>query len=165
MAKRIALFPGSFDPFTNGHLATVQQASKLFDHVTIAIMTNTNKSPLFTSDEKLALVQTAVARLSNVDVVAAATQLTVDLARQIGATVIIRGLRNTTDFEYEQAIAAMNKLQAPDIESVFLMSDPQYAFLSSSLLKEVAAFNGDIEKLVPKNIAEALNAKLAQKEG
>lgn len=165
MTKRVALFPGSFDPFTNGHLATVQQASKLFDQVTIAIMTNTNKSPLFTSSEKLNLVQTAVADMANVNVVAATTQLTVDLARQIGANVIIRGLRNTTDFEYEQAIAAMNRIQAPDIESVFLMSDPQYAFLSSSLLKEVASFNGNIEKLVPKNIAQALNVKLAQKEG
>ncbi|WP_125703194.1 pantetheine-phosphate adenylyltransferase [Lacticaseibacillus daqingensis] len=160
MAK-IALFPGSFDPFTNGHLDTVTRASRLFDEVVIAAMTNTSKQSLFNAAEKQALIEAAVAPLPNVRVVAQPAMLTVDYARQIGATALIRGVRNTADYNYESGIADMNANLAPAIETVLLFGDKRYRFISSSLIKEVASFGGDVSALVPANVAEALAAKFA----
>ncbi|WP_262314529.1 pantetheine-phosphate adenylyltransferase [Lacticaseibacillus parakribbianus] len=156
---RIALFPGSFDPFTNGHLDTVQRASRLFDRVVIAAMTNTSKRPLFSAAEKLALIEAATAALPNVQVVAQPAMLTVAYAQSIGATALIRGVRNTADYNYESGIADMNANLAPDIETVLLFGDKRYRFISSSLIKEVAAFGGDVSALVPANVDAALKAK------
>lgn len=165
MSARIAIFPGSFDPFTNGHLETVQRASQLFDQVMIGVMTNTSKKPLFEPDEKLALITSAITDLKNVHAVAQSHELTVDFARHLGAHFILRGIRNVKDFEYERDIAEMNRVQASDIETVFLLASKRYAFLSSSLIKEVAKFGGDISTLVPPNVARALQEKLGQEEG
>lgn len=165
LTARIAVFPGSFDPFTNGHLETVQRASHLFDEVIIAVMTNTSKQPLFQPAEKLALITAATKSLTNVRAVEQSNELTVDFARSQGAKFILRGIRNVKDFEYERDIAAMNQVQAPKIETIILLAPKRYAFLSSSLIKEVAKFGGDISTLVPANVMQALKQKFSQKEG
>ncbi|MFT9041149.1 pantetheine-phosphate adenylyltransferase [Schleiferilactobacillus harbinensis] len=159
--KRIALFPGSFDPFTNGHLQTVQRASKLFDEVVIAVMTNVSKQGLFTPAEKEALVAGATQGLANVRVMAAPNQLTVQVAEAVGAKFLLRGLRNESDFTYEAGIAQINRTQDTSIETVFLYADSDTAFVSSSMIKEVARFGGDVSGLVPANVATALAAKMA----
>lgn len=160
MAK-IAVYPGSFDPFTNGHLDIVQRASALFDEVVVAALTNTSKSPLFTSAEKLALIQQAVAALPNVRVVALPHALTVDFAQQLGAQYMVRGLRSSADFTYEADIATLNAQLAPAVQTVFLLASPAYRSLSSSMVKEVASFQADVSALVPAGIAAALKAKFA----
>ncbi|MEE6714411.1 pantetheine-phosphate adenylyltransferase [Schleiferilactobacillus harbinensis] len=159
--KRIALFPGSFDPFTNGHLQTVQRASKLFDEVVIAVMTNVSKQGLFTPAEKEALVVGAIQGIPNVQVMAAPNQLTVQVAETVGAKFLLRGLRNESDFTYEAGIAQINRTQDASIETVFLYADSDTAFVSSSMIKEVARFGGDVSGLVPANVATALAAKMA----
>lgn len=159
--KRIALFPGSFDPFTNGHLQTVQRASKLFDEVVIAVMTNVSKQGLFTPAEKEALVVGAIQGIPNVQVMAAPNQLTVQVAEAVGAKFLLRGLRNESDFTYEAGIAQINRTQDASIETVFLYADSDTAFVSSSMIKEVARFGGDVSGLVPANVATALAAKMA----
>ncbi|MFD1484292.1 pantetheine-phosphate adenylyltransferase [Lacticaseibacillus baoqingensis] len=158
--SKIAVFPGSFDPFTNGHLDTVRRAAGLFDTVVIAAMTNTNKHPLFSSEEKVRLIQTAVLDLPNVQVVAQPEMLTVTFAKQIGARYLIRGLRNVADYNYEADIAAMNHTLDTQIETVLLLADKRYSYLSSSLIKEVASFGGDVSAMLPPNIDAALQAKL-----
>jgi len=165
VTAKIAIFPGSFDPFTNGHLETVERASRLFDEVIIAVMTNTSKQALFQPAEKLTLITTATKDLSNVRAVAQSNELTIDFARSQGAQYILRGIRSVKDFEYERDIAAMNQVQATEIETVFLLAHNRYAFLSSSLIKEVAKFGGDISTLVPPNVAQALQRKFQQEEG
>ncbi|KRL14178.1 MAG: pantetheine-phosphate adenylyltransferase [Schleiferilactobacillus perolens] len=159
--KRIALFPGSFDPFTNGHLQTVQRASRLFDEIVIAVMTNVSKHALFTPDEKEQLVTEAIAHLPNVRVMSAPNQLTVQVAESVGAHFLLRGLRNEADFTYEAGIAQINRTQDADIETVFLYADSDTAFVSSSMIKEVAHFGGDVSTLVPANVAAALHQKFA----
>ena len=160
--NKIAVYPGSFDPFTNGHLDLVQRASGLFDEVIVAAMTNTAKQPLFTSKEKLALIQAAVQPIGNVRVVALPQELTVRFAEKLGANYLLRGLRNAHDFDYETDIATLNAQLAPAIETVFLLADPRYRSLSSSMVKEVASFNADVSSLVPANVADALAAKFDQ---
>lgn len=156
-----AIYAGSFDPFTLGHLNIVNRASMLFDEVIVAIGTNTSKKTLFSPEEKLAMIKDVVAKHSpvNVKVMLHTDGLTVDLAKAEEATVLLRGLRSMTDMEYEMNIASMNKTQAPDIESVFLMADERYRFVSSSLIKEIAQFKGDISEMVPANIAEKMQGK------
>lgn len=156
---RKAIFPGSFDPFTNGHLDTVTRAASLFDDVIIACMTNIKKHPLFSADEKQALIQAAVADLPNVKVVALPHQLTVAFAQSLGAQYMVRGLRSPQDFAYEADVATINSQLAPQVETVFLLADPKYRNLSSSMVKEVASFGADVSKLVPANIAQALSEK------
>ncbi len=156
---KIAVYPGSFDPFTNGHLDIVQRASGLFDQVVVAAMTNTSKQPLFSSTEKLALIQEATSALPNVRVVALPHELTVRFARRLDAQYLVRGLRSGNDFNYEADIATLNAQLDPEIETVFLLADPRYRNLSSSMVKEVAGFGADISDLVPMNVAAALAAK------
>ncbi|MGX7030969.1 pantetheine-phosphate adenylyltransferase [Vagococcus zengguangii] len=161
--NKLALFPGSFDPFTKGHLDTVERAAQMFEQVTVAIMTNTNKKSLFTKEEKLTLTQAALAHLPNVKVMASELDLTVNLARDLGATVLIRGIRNTTDYEYEKSIAHMNHDLAPEIETVFLLSPPALSQISSSLIKEITTFGGDVSAYLPTNIHQAVLSKYQQK--
>ena len=157
--NKIALFPGSFDPFTNGHLDTVERASKMFDQVIVALMTNTAKKSLFTKEEKLQLTREALAPIPNVKVMASEVDLTINLARKLEATILIRGIRNTTDYEYEKNIAHMNHDLAPEIETVFLLSPPALSQISSSLIKEIATFDGDVSTYLPPNIHDAVVAK------
>lgn len=158
MAK-IALFPGSFDPLTNGHLNLIERSTKLFDKVIVGVFMNTNKTALFTLEEKLSLIKEAVAHLENVEVIVQDTKLTVESAAQLGADFLIRGIRNVKDYEYEKDIALMNHHLAPELETVFLLADEAYAHVSSSLLKEVIKFGGDVSAYLPKSINQALNQK------
>ncbi|KRL58460.1 pantetheine-phosphate adenylyltransferase [Latilactobacillus fuchuensis] len=162
MAK-IALFPGSFDPFTKGHLDTVQRASQLFDQVIIAVMTNAAKQPLFDSPTKVALIAEVTTDLPNVQVVAQPKTLTADFARQVGARYLIRGIRNANDFEYERDIAALNQTQDDQLETVLLLAKQEYAFISSSMVKEIASFGGQVSQLVPPAVERALKQKLQDK--
>lgn len=156
-----AIYAGSFDPFTMGHLNILERASKMFEEIIVAIGTNTSKRALFTPEEKLEMITEVIeeSALTNVRVILHTDGLTVDLAREEKATVMLRGIRSVTDMEYEMNIASMNKTQAPDIESVFLMADEQYRFVSSSLIKEIAQFDGDVSRMVPKTIAEKMKEK------
>lgn len=159
LIMKVALFPGSFDPLTLGHLDLIKRGSALFDQLAVAVMTNTSKQPLFSVDERVAQVKEAVAGLSNVSVITS-QGLTVDLMNQIGADYLLRGLRNSRDFEYEKDIAAMNQFLDDQVDTVFLLADPKYQHLSSSLLKEVAMTGGDISAYLPANINADLQKKL-----
>ncbi|UQF71363.1 pantetheine-phosphate adenylyltransferase [Vagococcus lutrae] len=159
MTEKIALFPGSFDPFTLGHLNTVTRAAKMFDKVIVAIVTNTSKRPLFTAKEKKRLAAASIAHLDNVEVILHEEGLTVHIAEKLGAEVLIRGIRNITDYEYEKNIAHMNARLAPNIETLFLLADPAYANISSSVIKEIAKFEGDVSPFVPQSVNEALEKK------
>ena len=160
-----AIYAGSFDPFTLGHLDIVNRASTMFDEVIVALGTNTSKKSLFTADEKVQMIQEVINKHSNenVKVIQFTEGLIVDLAKKLDANVMLRGLRSVTDMEYEMNIASMNKTQAPEIESVFLMADEKYRFVSSSLIKEIAQFDGDISGMVPENIAERMKEKYSKK--
>ncbi|KRM74081.1 pantetheine-phosphate adenylyltransferase [Secundilactobacillus collinoides] len=153
-----AVFPGSFDPLTKGHLNLIQRASHLFDELIVTVGTNISKRSLFTPDERVALIQKSVADLPNVTV-RTEGGLTVDFVKSVNASVILRGLRNSKDYEYEAGIAQMNHYLDNGIETLFLLTDAKYAFISSSLLKEVLHFGGDISELVPPAVAAALAEK------
>ncbi|MCP0886457.1 pantetheine-phosphate adenylyltransferase [Ligilactobacillus sp. WILCCON 0076] len=155
-----AIFPGSFDPLTNGHLDLIKRASELWDEVIVVVATNTAKKPLFTLEEKIRLVNAAITDIPNVSAVDIPADLTINVARKLKAQVIVRGVRNGQDFEYEQGIAAMNKRLAPDLETILLIARPEYTLLSSSLIKEVARFNGKLDGLVPPAVEKALRKKL-----
>ena len=157
--SKIALYAGSFDPVSNGHLNLIQRGAALFDQLIVAVATNTSKKSLFTTDEKLQLMQENLTHLPNVTVVQHTGGLTIDLAKEWNATVLLRGIRNVKDFEYEADVAAMNKTQNKEIETVFLTADEKYRFVSSSLIKEVAMFGGDITGLVPENVNRAMKGK------
>ena len=154
----IAIYPGTFDPITNGHLDIVTRASKIFDRIILAVFEKSDKNLFFTTEERVALAKRAVAHLPNVEV-RAFQGLTVDLAKQVGAKVMIRGLRMNADFEKEFEMAMMNRKLSKDLDMVCLMASQEYQFLSSSLLKEVACLDGNINDLVPKHVAEALREK------
>ncbi|MEW6142482.1 MAG: pantetheine-phosphate adenylyltransferase [Chloroflexota bacterium] len=154
-----ALYPGSFDPVTYGHLDIIKRASSLFDRLVIGVYDRPDKRLLFTTSERVALLKDATKNLKNVSV-RSYTELTVEFARRIGAKVMVRGLRMSSDFEHEFELAMMNRKLAPDIELVCMMSSIQYQFLSSSLLKEAASLGGCIDDLVPPNVAKALLARL-----
>lgn len=156
---KVALFPGSFDPLTLGHLDLIKRGSALFDQLAVAVMTNDIKKPMFSVAERVAQVKKAVSGFDNVSVITA-DGLTVDLMNKIGADYLMRGLRNSKDFEYEKDIAAMNQFLDAEAETIFFLADPKYQHLSSSLLKQTAAAGGDISAYLPKNINEALQKKL-----
>ncbi len=153
-----AIYPGSFDPITNGHLDIITRAAKLFDELIIGIFDTPPKYLLFTTEERVQLAKQAVANLPNVKV-EPYTGLTVDFARKVKSTVMVRGLRMTGDFEREFDMAIMNKNLYHEIEVVCLMASLKYQFLSSSLLKEVASAGGGIDNLVPKHVATAIKKK------
>ncbi len=153
-----ALYPGSFDPVTHGHLDIATRASKIFDRLVIGVYSRPQKELLFTIEERVKLMEEAVAHLPNVEV-RAYSGLTVEFAREVGARVIIRGLRMSADFELEFDMALMNKKLADEVETLCLMTAAQYQFLSSSLLKEVAQLGGYLEEFVPRHVARALRKK------
>ncbi|WP_341778457.1 pantetheine-phosphate adenylyltransferase [Levilactobacillus sp. HBUAS70063] len=155
----IAVFPGSFDPLTNGHLDLIQRASRMFDQLVVAVGQNTSKRGVFTASERVAFIEDGTRDLPNVSV-RVETGLTVDFMRSIHATVLVRGLRNSTDFEFEQGIAGMNRTLDPNIDTICLMAAPKYQYVSSSLLKEVAQFGGDLTALVPPAVAQGLRERL-----
>lgn len=156
----IALFPGSFDPITNGHLDVAKKAATMFDKVYVVIMTNTNKHYLFNSQERTQMAQETLKDIPNIEVLAKPDQLTVDVARHLKASAIIRGVRNTEDFLYEQQIAGINERLNDQVHTVLLFTDPENSFVASSMIKEVARFNGDIEQFLPASVADALKKKL-----
>lgn len=153
---KIALYPGSFDPLTMGHLDTIERGAKLFDELIIGVFVNTNKKSFFTGEEKVRLIKASVAHLPNVRVIRQTTQLTVESAKQLGAQFLLRGIRSVKDYEYERDIAYMNQHLAAELETVFLLANPQYAHISSSLLKEVLAFHGDVKDYLPTPIYQAI---------
>lgn len=154
----IALYPGSFDPITHGHLDIIKRASSLFDELIIGIYDRPDKRLLFHTKERVEMVQQAVAHLGNVKV-RPYSELTVDLAKKVGAQVMVRGLRMSSDFDREFEMAMMNKKLAPDLELVCFMASLQYQFLSSGLLKEVAQLGGCLENMVADHVATALRNK------
>ncbi|KRM78463.1 pantetheine-phosphate adenylyltransferase [Lapidilactobacillus dextrinicus DSM 20335] len=158
--SKVALFAGSFDPFTKGHLQILKKALAVFDEVVVAIMTNDSKHYLLNTDEKIQVVKEAVASLAGVRVIARPATLTTDLARQVGAQFLVRGLRNSADLEYETGIAQMNQTLAPEIQTVFLLADQDNSFVSSSMIKEVLVFGGDVSAFLTPTAIEILSRKL-----
>jgi pantetheine-phosphate adenylyltransferase len=156
--KRIAICPGSFDPITNGHLDIIRRGSKIFDMVYVVVMNNAVKSPLFTAEERQQLIIEATSDIPNVKV-DVHSGLTVEYARMINACAILRGLRAVSDFEYEMQITSMNKVLEDNLETVFMMTNNQYSFLSSSIVKDVAKYGGDLTDLIPPNVRKALISK------
>ncbi|MCI5775310.1 MAG: pantetheine-phosphate adenylyltransferase [Aerococcus sp.] len=160
-----ALYAGSFDPPTFGHLDLIKRASSLFDEVIVAVAKNTAKQPLFTTEERIALFEENLTDCPNVTVQALDEgQLTVNVARKLGCQALLRGVRNPVDLEYEMSVAEMNRQQAPEIDTVCLLANPKYRYLSSSIVKETAIFNGDLSQSIPENVREALQQKLREKE-
>jgi len=150
-----AIYPGTFDPITNGHLDLIARASRLYHKVIVAVAVNRGKAPLFSLEERVSLVKAVVAEYPNVEVIGFGNLL-VDCAKQQGANVILRGLRAVSDFEYEFQLAGMNRRLAPDLETVFLTPAEQYEFISSSMIREIAQLNGDVSCFVPDLVHQSL---------
>jgi pantetheine-phosphate adenylyltransferase len=160
MTEKVALFPGSFDLLTNGHLNIIKRSAGLFDRLIVGIFTNTTKKSLFSSREKKTIIESVVKPLKNVKVQTFAGQLTVDIAKDAGARYLIRSIRNTRDYEYERDIARLNQeISQTTVETIFLLADPSFEHLSSSMLKEIYLFGGDISSYVPKEVFDMLVKK------
>lgn len=157
MAK--AIYPGSFDPFTNGHFDIVKRAAPLFDRLILAIGDNPAKQPLFEKEERIRLIKEILRSIKNVDV-EGFDGLLVDYAKKRGAKVVVRGIRTISDFEYEYQMALTNKALAADIETVFMVTSKEYAFVSAKLIKEAASLGGDIATFVPPEIARAMKGRI-----
>jgi pantetheine-phosphate adenylyltransferase len=157
--KITAIYPGTFDPITNGHVDLVQRACRLFDHVIVAIAAGSAKGPVFTLDERVALTQEVLTDCDNIEV-CGFDILLVDFMQEKGARVIIRGLRAVSDFEYEFQLASMNRKLAPEVETVFLTPAEQFSFISSSLVREIANLGGDVSPFVHANVVAALNNRI-----
>lgn len=159
-ARRTALFPGTFDPFTNGHLDLARRAARLFDRVVIAVALSTAKGTLFGIDDRVAMIRAATRGIPGVTVVSF-DDLLVDCARRVGAQVMIRGLRAVSDFEFEFQMALMNRKLSPGLEVAFLMPSQEYTYLNSTLVKEVARLGGDVRDLVPPIVRRRLATRFA----
>ncbi|HEY6762004.1 MAG TPA: pantetheine-phosphate adenylyltransferase [Baekduia sp.] len=161
--KRIAVCPGSYDPITNGHLDIIGRTAQQFDEVVVAVVNVSVRKvqPLFGIEERLAFISEATAHFGNVRAEPFSV-LVVDYARTIGARTIVKGLRAISDFEYEFEMGQLNRMQAPDIDTLYLMASPQYSFLSSSGVKELATFGGDLDSLVPERVAVRLKEELTR---
>lgn len=158
---RTVIYPGSFDPLTNGHLDVIQRAAKLFDKVVVAVATNESKHPLFTLEERRALVQRSIRHLSNVEADSFAGLL-MEYVERRGGQAVIRGLRAVSDFEFEFQLALMNRKLNERVETIFMMPKDTYTFLSSRIIKEIAALGGDVSAFVPAHVRAALTARLAK---
>jgi pantetheine-phosphate adenylyltransferase len=159
---RIAIYPGSFDPMTNGHLDVIRRSMVLFDKLVIAVASNQRKQPLFTLDERIALIREVLGDDANVEI-DTFEGLLVEYAKRKGAIAVVRGLRAVADFEYEFEMASMNRRLAPNVETVFLMTHENYFYVSSHLVKEVASLGGDIDAFVPPAVAARLRARMAER--
>ena len=159
-----ALYPGTFDPPTNGHLDLIQRGARLFDHLIVSILNNPVKDPLFTVEERAEMLRESISDMSNVSV-ATFDGLMVDFARQQGAKAVLRGIRAISDYEYEFQMALMNRRLAPDVETVFLQPAGRYSFVSSRMLKEVFSFGGDVSGLVPPNVLKRLRDRIGTSQG
>ncbi len=159
--SRTALYTGSFDPITNGHLDIIERSAKLFDTLTVAVVDNVSKSSMFSLDERVRIVKEAVAHIPNVEV-ASFSGLLADFVNENDFSAVVRGLRSVTDFDYEITMAQMNDKLFDKAETVFLMTAPGNSFISSSLIKEVASLGGDVSELVPANVLKEIQKKLNQ---
>ena len=158
--KTVAIYPGSFDPITNGHLDVLRRATSMFDEVIVGVAPNDEKHPLFTTPERVALTRAAVQGIPGTTV-EEFDGLLVDYAHQKQARVLVRGLRAVSDFEYEFQMALMNRRLAPQVETIFLMTKDEYMFISSRMVKQIALLGGDVSDFVPAVVKQALQAKLA----
>jgi pantetheine-phosphate adenylyltransferase len=154
-----ALYPGTFDPPTNGHVDLITRGSKLFGHLTVAVLINPGKNPLFTVEERVEMLKEVTGSIENVSI-ATFDGLMVEFARQQGASAVLRGIRAISDYEYEFQMALMNRRLAPEVETVFLQPAGRYSFLSSRMLKEVFTLGGDVTGLVPPNVLKRLRARI-----
>ncbi|MFR8226966.1 MAG: pantetheine-phosphate adenylyltransferase [Lachnospirales bacterium] len=157
----VAVYPGSFDPVTLGHYDIIERTSKIMDKVIIGVLQNKSKTPLFSSEERVNMLKEVTASLKNVEV-RSFDGLLIDFAKSCNATVVVRGLRAVTDFEYELQLAQTNRVIAPDIDTLFLNTNLKYSYLSSSVVKEIAEFGGDISMFLHPQIADKVKAKFAQ---
>ena len=155
-----AIYPGSFDPVTYGHLDIIRRSCKIVDELVVGVLNNNAKMPLFSVEERVKMLEEATKDLTNVRIVPF-HGLLIDFARQMDAFVIIRGLRAITDFEYELQMAQTNRIMDPEIDTIFLTTSLEYAYLSSSTVKEVALYGGDISKFVPEEVVSEINRKMA----
>ena len=156
---RIAVYPGSFDPITNGHLNVIRRASKLYDRLVVGVLVNSAKTPLFSAEERKEMIDEQIKDLPNVSCDTFSGHL-VDFAKQQGASVIVKGLRTVADFEYEFQIALLNKALNPEFETMFMMTDSKYSYISSSMVKEVAKYKGELEGLIPPEVIEKIKNKI-----
>ena len=155
---RIAVYPGSFDPITNGHLDIIERASRLYDRLVVGVLSNGNKNPLFSAEERVEMIRRVTVHLNNVEV-DTFTGLLVDFAKSKNATVIVKGLRTVADFEYEFQMALLNKALNPEFETMFMMTNTKYSYISSSMVKELAGFHGNLTGLVPSEIIGQIKEK------
>jgi pantetheine-phosphate adenylyltransferase len=163
--SRTAIFPGSFDPMTNAHLDVARRASQLFDTLVIGVLENARKEPLFSVEERVELIRQSVADLGAHVRAQPFSGLTVDLAREVGASFIVRGLRAFSDFEYELQMVHMNRRLSPSLDTAFLMTGLEFGYISSTLAREIARFGGDVSGMVPPPVAEALLKRLRAAPG
>lgn len=161
---RIAIYPGTFDPITHGHADLVTRAARVFDKVIIAIAESSHKAPLFSLAERINLARTEMSKLANVEVVGF-SNLLVDFVQQMGAGVILRGLRAVSDFEYEFQLASMNRHLSQEVETLFMTPDERYGFISSSLVKEIARLHGDVAEFVCPEVQQALRRRFIELDG
>ena len=160
--ERIAIYPGSFDPVTNGHLDIMKRASRMVDRLIIGVLNNNSKTPLFSVDERVNMLKEVTRDISNVEI-RSFQGLSVNFARHMHAQFILRGLRAITDFDYELQMAQTNRKLFPDIDTIFLTTSLEYAFLSSTTVKEVASYNSDVSLFVPEIVSEKLKEKFCEK--
>jgi pantetheine-phosphate adenylyltransferase len=156
---RIAVYPGSFDPITNGHLDVIKRASRLYDRLVVGVLNSMGKNPLFSAEERKEMIDGQIKDLPNVscDIFSG---LLVDFAKQNGASVIVKGLRTVADFEYEFQMALLNKALNPEFETMFMMTDSKYSYISSSMVKDVAKYNGELDGLIPPEVIEKIKDKI-----
>jgi len=161
---RTALYPGTFDPITNGHLDLIERASRIFDHLVVAVADNPAKETLLSREERVSLLEASVKKLKNVEV-KHFSGLTVEYARKLKVTAIVRGLRVFSDFEYEFQMALMNRKLVPEVETVFLVPSEQHTYVSSTLIKDIAGFGSDISSFVPPPVVEMLRDRFKKEAG